>query len=154
PACMLASMKRARKFPPCTDHFVYATCLVAVSACGGTAAAPAAPEPASSGQVAPSAAPAPAPTPEPSAAPPAPEPAPVATPEPPAAEAAPHGTNITYRMTPTGLVIEFEGLHLEPKAEPIQLGNGWGVKLTMRAKATDDQEHQLQNPANGPLMVA
>jgi hypothetical protein len=57
-------------------------------------------------------------------------------------------------MTPNGLVVELEGLQLEPKAEPIQLGGGWGIKLAVRAKAVDEKEHHLQNPAKGPLMVA
>jgi hypothetical protein len=57
-------------------------------------------------------------------------------------------------MTPNGLVIELDGVQLEAKAAPIQLGGGWGVKLIVHAKAVDEKEHHLQNPAKGPLMVA
>ena len=59
-----------------------------------------------------------------------------------------------YRMTSSGLVIDLEGIQLEPKAEPVKLGGGWAVKVVMRAKVTDDREHHLQNPTQGPLMVA
>jgi len=57
-------------------------------------------------------------------------------------------------MTQGGLVAELDGVVFEPSAHPIRVGNGWGVKLVVRAKATDEREHRLLNPSQGPLMVA
>ncbi len=57
-------------------------------------------------------------------------------------------------MTSSGLVAELDGVVLEPKAHAIHVGSGWGVKLVVAAKATDDREHHLLNPSLGPLMVA
>ena len=71
-----------------------------------------------------------------------------------ASVAEPKGSNITYRMTPSGLVIEVDGLRLEPKAEPLKFSGGWGVHLSVHVSATDAHAHHLLSPANGPLMVA
>jgi hypothetical protein len=57
-------------------------------------------------------------------------------------------------MTASGLVAELDGVVFEPKAHPIHVGNGWGVKLVVLARATDEREHHLMNPSQGPLMVA
>jgi len=57
-------------------------------------------------------------------------------------------------MTPGGLVAELDGVMLEPKAQAIRVGNGWGIKLVVKAKATDEREHELLNPQGGPLMIA
>jgi len=137
---------------------VCAVCTAVAVACGGTAAPPATPPPAPEATSAPSTAPS-APTAatpaessaaaEPTRAPAAPTadaPPPEATP--------PGGKNIVYRMTASGLVIDLDGIQLEPRAEPLKLGGGWGVKLTVRAKVTDEREHRLQSPTQGPLMVA
>jgi hypothetical protein len=64
------------------------------------------------------------------------------------------GLDITYRTTSTGLVIELEGLRLEPKAEPMKTPHGWDIKLFLRATAMDSRAHRLLNPERGPLMVA
>jgi hypothetical protein len=72
----------------------------------------------------------------------------------PAPEAAPKGLNITYRPTAEGLVISIGGLQLEPKATPVKLPAGWGVKLAVRARATDGRTHRVLTPDSGPLMVA
>ena len=66
----------------------------------------------------------------------------------------PSGKDITYRMTSMGLVAELDGVELMPKAEPIHVGQGWGVKLVVKARALDDRQHKLQNPSQGPLMIA
>ena len=57
-------------------------------------------------------------------------------------------------MTSMGLVAELDGVEITPKAEPIHIGQGWGVKIVVKAKALDDREHKLQNPDGGPLMIA
>lgn len=66
----------------------------------------------------------------------------------------PRGRTINYRVTPSGLVIELEGLRLEPNAKPVKIAGGWGVKLTVRVHATDDHLHRFLSPDGGPLMVA
>lgn len=57
-------------------------------------------------------------------------------------------------MTPEGLVIDVEGVELEPKAEPIKIHGAWTVKITVHARATDEKPHQLLSSAEGPLMIA
>jgi hypothetical protein len=107
-----------------------------------------------------------APTPEVVAEPaPSPAPAPSADTTPaakeaetatePAAEAKPalKGREITYRMTGTGLVVEVEGLELEPKAEAIKTAAGYDIALKVKATSKDGHMHRLLSPTNGPLMV-
>jgi hypothetical protein len=119
--------------------------------CGGAAPPPATPPPAPEATATPSAT---------TATSPGAGAVPEETPKEPPAESSPPeatppgGKNIVYRMTASGLVIELDGVQLEPRATPIKLGGGWGVKLSVRAKATDDREHRLQSPTQGPLMVA
>jgi hypothetical protein len=128
--------------------------ILTTTACGGAAASqgsePKSPAANTTAPPGPAAATAEAPT----ETTPEPETATPAETEVPATKPPPHGSEITYRMTPNGLVIELEGVQLEPKAEPIQVGGGWGVRLLVHAKAVDEKEHRLQNPAKGPLMVA
>jgi hypothetical protein len=131
------------------------TCA-ALGGCSGTTPAAEAPQ-ASAAPSSPAASPPPAETtsaaPEASATPSA-EPADTAK-EPAAGEVAPPaGKNITYRMTSSGLVAELEGVVLEPRAHALRVGNGWGVKLVVAARATDEREHHLLNPSQGPLMIA
>jgi hypothetical protein len=107
-----------------------------------------------------------APRPEPSAAPPVAEETP--KPEPrtdePSAPAEPEpgaepkaelkGRNITYRMTPGGLVIEVEGIEFVPKAEAVKsAAGGHDVALSVKATSKDGNMHRLLSPENGPLMV-
>lgn len=66
----------------------------------------------------------------------------------------PKPREITFQMTPGGLVIEVEGVRLEPKAAPLRLEDGWGVRLIVRATATDGHVHRFTRPEHGPLMVA
>ena len=130
------------------------TCA-AFAGCSGTTPAAEAPQ----ASAPPSAQPtAPAPAETTSAAPEAsatPAPEPPDTAKEPAREASPPaGKSITYRMTSSGLVAELDGIVLEPKVHAIRVGNGWGVKLVVAARATDEREHHLMNPSQGPLMVA
>ena len=70
------------------------------------------------------------------------------------AQPQPKGRDITYRTTPGGLVIELEGLRLEPKAVVVNKANGWEVKFSVRAESTDHHQHRFLTSVDGPLMVA
>ncbi|HVU04272.1 MAG TPA: hypothetical protein VHE30_21085 [Polyangiaceae bacterium] len=70
------------------------------------------------------------------------------------AGAEPKGRDITYRVTGDGLVIEVEGIELEPSAVPVKTGRGWIVKLDVKATVRDRHSHRLLSPEQGPLMVA
>jgi hypothetical protein len=132
------------------------TCTV-FAGCSGTTPAAEAP-PVSARSSAEPATPAPvettSATPETSAAPPPETPDTAKEPAAATETTPPAGKNITYRMTSGGLVAELDGVVLEPKALPVRVGKGWGVKLVVAARATDDREHHLLNPSQGPLMVA
>jgi hypothetical protein len=96
----------------------------------------------------------PAPSDAPGAEPePAPSPsAPVAAPkEPPAADKnAPR--EVSYRVTPEGLVIEVDGVELRPRAKSIKVKGGWGVEVSL--DVTANKLRYLSNPENGPLAFA
>lgn len=66
----------------------------------------------------------------------------------------PKGREVTFQMTPAGLVIEVEGVRLEPKAQPLKLEDGWGVRLLVRATSIDGHVHRFTRPEHGPLMMA
>ncbi len=66
----------------------------------------------------------------------------------------PKAREVTFQMTPAGLVIEVEGVRLEPKAQPLKLEDGWGVRLMVRATSIDGHVHRFTRPEHGPLMVA
>jgi hypothetical protein len=67
---------------------------------------------------------------------------------------------VTFQMTPTGLVIEVEGVRMEPKAQALRIEDkdgkfvGWGVSLKMKVTATDSHVHRFTRPEHGALMVA
>jgi hypothetical protein len=67
---------------------------------------------------------------------------------------------VTFQMTPTGLVIEVDGVRMEPKAQALRIDDkegkqiGWGVKLTMKVSATDGHVHRFTKPEHGPIMMA
>jgi hypothetical protein len=67
---------------------------------------------------------------------------------------------VTFQMTPSGLVINVEGVQMEPKAQALRIEDkdgkfvGWGVKLTMKVAATDSHVHRFTKPEHGPLMMA
>jgi hypothetical protein len=102
-------------------------------------------------KAAPEPAPAEAPAAEPAPAPPANE-APVGPPkEPPAADKnAPR--EVSYRVTPDGLVIEVDGVELRPRAKSIKSKGGFGVEVTL--DVTANKLRYLSNPENGPLAFA
>jgi hypothetical protein len=72
----------------------------------------------------------------------------------------PKPREVKFEMTPGGLVIDVEGVRMEPKAEAIRIDDkdgkqiGWGVRLLVKTSATDGHVHRFTRPEHGPLMVA
>ena len=65
------------------------------------------------------------------------------------------GRDIVYRVTPQGLVIELNGMHLRPAAKAFRDSDGsYGVQLTLTAESFDDRQYWLSTPAHGPLALA
>jgi hypothetical protein len=62
---------------------------------------------------------------------------------------------IVYRVTPKGLVIELDGLHLRPEAKPFKDKNGaYGIELVVTAESFDDRQYWVKKPGEGPLSIA
>jgi hypothetical protein len=72
--------------------------------------------------------------------------------EPPAEKL--EGREVKYIMTPQGLEVEVAGVRFFTAAKPIQMGGGWGVRLSATAKVKDDKSHSLLSPKNGPIAFA
>lgn len=69
--------------------------------------------------------------------------------------AASSAREIVYRVTPGGLVIELDGIHLRPVAKPFKDKNGaYGIELTLKADSFDGRQYWLSKPAEGPLSIA
>lgn len=65
------------------------------------------------------------------------------------------GHEIVYRVTPGGLVIEIEGLHLVPRAKPFRNRNGtYGIVLSLEAKSYDGRRYGLSTPEEGVMSIA
>jgi hypothetical protein len=64
------------------------------------------------------------------------------------------GREIVYRVTPKGLVIEIDGIHLRPEAKPFQKGGTYGIELVLNAESFDGRQYWVQKPAEGPLSIA
>jgi hypothetical protein len=65
------------------------------------------------------------------------------------------GLDIVYRVTPKGLVIELEGVHLRPEAKPFKDKNGaHGIELVLRVESFDGRTYWLRKPNEGPLSIA
>lgn len=65
------------------------------------------------------------------------------------------GRQIVYRVTPRGLVIEIDGIHLRPVAKPFKdKGGAYGVELTLEAESFDGRQYWLKTPSEGPLALA
>lgn len=63
--------------------------------------------------------------------------------------------DVTYKMTPSGLEIEVDGVMFQPKAEPVKLkGGAWGVKVSMTAEGVGDGPRYILKPKNGALAFA
>jgi hypothetical protein len=61
---------------------------------------------------------------------------------------------VKYVLTPEGLKIEVAGVRFLASAETKQVGQGWGVKVNVKAEAADGKEHVLLSPKHGPLAFA
>ncbi len=60
--------------------------------------------------------------------------------------------DVSYRVTPDGLVVEVDGVELRPLAKAIKSKGGWGVEVTV--EATSREPRFLTDPENGPLAFA
>lgn len=120
--------------------------VLATSACASapaTSAAPAeAPRPAPAATAAPA---------EPAEAPPPSSEAAAAPPEAAAAEV--EARDVKYVVRDGALLVHVAGAVFEPKAKPIRHGAGWGVRLTVTAKA-EEAPVSLFEPKQGALMIA
>jgi hypothetical protein len=80
---------------------------------------------------------------------------PPSTSEAPKAREATAGREIVYRVTPKGLVIEVDGIHLRPEAKPFRDKSGaYGVALVINAESFDGRQYWLNKPSEGPLSIA
>jgi hypothetical protein len=65
------------------------------------------------------------------------------------------GRDIVYRVTPQGLVIELDGIHLRPEAKAFRDSGGtYGVQLTLTAESFDERQYWVSKPPDGPLALA
>lgn len=65
------------------------------------------------------------------------------------------GREIVYRVTPKGLVIEVDGIHLRPEAVPFKQKSGaYGIQLVVNAESFDGRKYWLNKPKQGPLSIA
>lgn len=65
------------------------------------------------------------------------------------------GREIVYRVTPKGLVIEIDGIHLRPEAKPIKDKSGaYGIQLIVNAESFDGRQYWVNKPKEGPLSIA
>lgn len=61
---------------------------------------------------------------------------------------------VKYVLTPEGLKVEVAGVRFLASAEPKQIGQGWGVKVSVKAEVLDGKSHLLLSPKAGPLAFA
>jgi len=61
---------------------------------------------------------------------------------------------VKYVLTPEGLKVEVAGVRFLASAQSKQIGQGWGVKVTVKAEVTDGKPHVLLSPKNGPMAFA
>jgi hypothetical protein len=65
------------------------------------------------------------------------------------------GREVVYRVTPTGLVIELDGIHFRPEAKPFKAKNGaYGIELSVSAESFDGRKYWVDKPSAGPLSLA
>ncbi len=73
----------------------------------------------------------------------------------PASEEPSSGREIVYRVTPQGLVIEIDGIHLRPEAKPFKYASGaYGIDLVVKAESFDGRQYWVSKPNEGPLSIA
>lgn len=65
------------------------------------------------------------------------------------------GREIVYRVTPKGLVIEIDGIHLRPEAKPFKEKSGaYGIELVVNAESFDGRRYRVNKPGEGPFSIA
>ncbi len=74
----------------------------------------------------------------------APTTAPMATEPPPPLE-------VRYHVSTEGLRVTVSDIEFVPRATPVRVGRGWGVRIDVAARARDHQPHVLFTPDQGPL---
>lgn len=61
---------------------------------------------------------------------------------------------LVYRVRPDGLLIEYDGLSLRPRAEAQRLSNGgYGIRLTVSYEPSPEAVHELRLSEGSPLSV-
>jgi len=61
---------------------------------------------------------------------------------------------IKYVVSPEGLRVEVAGVRFMVSAEAKKVGQGWAVKLGVKAESADGKQHTLLNPKNGPIALS
>jgi hypothetical protein len=83
---------------------------------------------------------------------------PTRTPKPetgPEAPGSPSPREIVYRVTPQGLVIEIDGIHLRPEAKAFKDKSGaYGIELVVKAESFDGRRYWVNEPEEGLLSIA
>ncbi len=73
----------------------------------------------------------------------------------PAQSAEPASRDIVYRVTPKGLLIELDGLHLRPEAKATKDKNGaYDIEIVVHAESFDGRQYWVKQPKEGPLSLA
>jgi hypothetical protein len=82
------------------------------------------------------------------------EPSPATVAKPTSGESS-SGREIVYRVTPKGLVIEVDGIHLRPEAKLFRYESGaYGIDLVVNAESFDGRQYWVNTPKEGPLSIA
>jgi hypothetical protein len=62
--------------------------------------------------------------------------------------------DVTYKMTPDGLIVEMEDLEFAPKAKAVKIKGGWGVEITLQVKGMGTEARYLLSAGGAPLAFA
>jgi len=72
-----------------------------------------------------------------------------------AEENAQGGREVVYRVTPQGLLIEVNGIHLRPSVKVTRgAGGTYTLELTLSAESFDGRQYWLSQPDEGPFSIA
>jgi len=65
------------------------------------------------------------------------------------------GREVVYRVQPSGLLIEVNGIHLKPAAKVARDAKGaYTLELTLNAESFDGRQYWLSHPDEGPFSIA
>lgn len=65
------------------------------------------------------------------------------------------GREVVYRVTPQGLLIEVNGIHLRPSVKVARdAGGAYTLELTLSAESFDGRQYWLSHPDEGPFSIA